>query len=124
MVDIGTLFRAVLLLFCMMIPGYILKKTRLGDDRLPLGFTNTILYVTQPAMLIVGFFRPFDAEMLKTAAVVLVLSFVAHIMFFGVSLLCFRRASRLGGNASRRSMRLFQITHFLEFGHFVANRSR
>ncbi|MBR2461203.1 MAG: AEC family transporter [Clostridia bacterium] len=92
MVDIGTLFRAVLLLFCMMIPGYILKKTRLGDDRLPLGFTNTILYVTQPAMLIVGFFRPFDAEILKTAAVVLVLSFVAHIMFFGVSLLCFRRA--------------------------------
>ena len=92
MVDVGTLFRSVLLLFCMMIPGFIIRKARLGDDKLPLGFTNTILYITQPAMLIVGFFRPFDATILKTALVVLILSFVAHLMFFGVSLLLFRSA--------------------------------
>ncbi len=92
MVDIGVLFRSVLLLFFMMVPGFVLRKTRLGDDRLPLGFTNTILYITQPAMLIVGFFRPYDAELLKNAAVVLVLSFTVHLMFFGVSFLCFRGA--------------------------------
>ena len=92
MVDIPTLFRAVLILFCMMIPGFIIKKFKLGDDKLPLGFTNTILYVTQPAMLIVGFFRPFDTEILKTAAIVMLLSFIAHGMFYGLSLLFFRRA--------------------------------
>lgn len=92
MVDIGALFRSVLLLFCMMIPGFIIRKARLGDDKLPLGFTNTILYITQPAMLIVGFFRPYDPELLKNAAVVLVLSFAVHIMFFGASFLFFRGA--------------------------------
>jgi len=92
MVDIGTLFRSVLLLFFMMIPGYIIKKAKLGGDKLPLGFTNTILYITQPAMLVVGFFRPFDAEILKTAGVVLILSFLAHIMFYGIALLLFRGA--------------------------------
>ena len=92
MVDIFTLFRAVLILFCMMIPGYVLKRFRLGDDKLPLGFTNTILYVTQPAMLVVGFFRPFDMEILKTAAIVLLLSFIAHAMFYGASFLFFRGA--------------------------------
>ena len=92
MVDVGTLFRSVLLLFFMMIPGFIIQKTKLGGDKLPLGFTNTILYITQPAMLIVGFFRPFDSEILKTAGVVLLLSFVAHIMFYGIALLLFRGA--------------------------------
>ena len=92
MVDIGTLFRSVLLLFFMMIPGFIIKKAKLGGDRLPLGFTNTILYITQPAMLVVGFFRPFDAEILKTAAVVLLLSFVAHILFYLIAHLLFKGA--------------------------------
>lgn len=92
MVNIGSLFRAVLILFCMMIPGFIIKKAKLGDDKLPLGFTNTILYITQPAMLIVGFFRPFDAELLKNAAIVLLLSLLAHLVFFGISFLCFRNA--------------------------------
>ena len=68
------LFRAVLLLFIMMIPGFIMRKTRLAPDLLPLGFTNTILYITQPAMLIVGFFRARDMEILTTAAFVMLLS--------------------------------------------------
>ena len=92
MVDVGTLFRAVLLLFFMMIPGFIIRKARFGGDGLPLGFTNTILYITQPAMLIVGFFRAFDAEILKTAGVVLLLSFIAHSLFYGIALLLFRGA--------------------------------
>ncbi len=92
MVDIGTLFRSVLLLFFMMIPGFIIQKAKLGGDKLPLGFTNTILYITQPAMLIVGFFRPFDAGILKTAGVVLLLSFIAHSLFYGIALLLFRGA--------------------------------
>ena len=81
------LFRAVLLLFIMMIPGFIMRKTRLASDGLPLGFTNTILYITQPAMLIVGFFRARDMEILKTAAFVMLLSFITHIIFlFAVKL--------------------------------------
>ena len=86
MVDIGSLFRAVLRLFCMIIPGFIIKKSGLGDGKLALGFTNTILYITQPAMLVVGFFRPFDAVILRNAAVVLLLSFVTPRLVWNIKL--------------------------------------
>lgn len=94
MVDIAVLFRAVLLLFFMIIPGFIMRKTKLASDGLPLGFTNTILYITQPAMLVVGFFRPFDASILKTALTILVLTFVIHGMFFASCWLFFRKAPK------------------------------
>ncbi len=92
--DITVLFRAVLLLFVMMIPGFILRKARLADDKLPLGFTNTILYITQPAMLIVGFFRPFDKSILRSALTVLILTFVIHALFILTVHLFFKKAPK------------------------------
>ena len=88
------LFRAVFLLFLMMIPGFIMRKTKLAPDSLPLGFTNTILYITQPAMLIVGFFRARDMDILRTAVIVLILSFITHIMFLFAVKLFFRGAEK------------------------------
>ena len=75
------LFRAVFLLFMMIIPGFLMRKLKLAGDTLPLGFANTILYITQPAMLVVGFFRARDMAIMKNALVVLVLSFLTHILF-------------------------------------------
>lgn len=92
--DITVLFRAVLLLFMMIIPGFILKKTKLADDKLPLGFTNTILYITQPAMLVVGFFRPYDGKIMRSAIIVLVLTFVVHAFFTFSVHLFFRKAPK------------------------------
>lgn len=88
------LFRAVFLLFLMMIPGFIMRKTKLASDSLPLGFTNTILYITQPAMIVIGFFRERDMQILKTAAVVMVLSFLTHILFLFAVKLFFRGADK------------------------------
>ena len=89
-----SLFRAVFILFLMIIPGYIMRKARFANDTLPLGFTNTILYITQPAMLVVGFFRARDMEILKSAVVVLILSFLTHIMFLFAVKLFYRGAER------------------------------
>jgi predicted permease len=75
------LFRAVLILFVMIIPGFVMRKLKLAGDTLPLGFANTILYITQPAMLVVGFWRARDLGIIKDALVVLVLSFLTHILF-------------------------------------------
>lgn len=88
------LFRAVFLLFLMIVPGFIMRKARLASDSLPLGFTNTILYITQPAMIIAGFFRARDMEILKNAALVLILSFVTHVMFLFAVKLFFRGAEK------------------------------
>ncbi len=79
--DILKLFRAVFILFCLMIPGFILKKLKLADDKTPLGFTNTILYITQPALLFVGFFRPYDKNIMSGAVAVFVFTFLVHALF-------------------------------------------
>lgn len=92
--DITVLFRAVLLLFMMIIPGFILKKTKLADDKLPLGFTNTILYITQPAMLVVGFFRPYDGKIMRSAVIVFVLTFVIHAFFIFASKFFFKSSPK------------------------------
>ena len=92
----------MLLLFIMIIPGFILKKTKLADDRLPLGFTNTILYITQPAMIVVGFFRPRDIEILKNAAIVFVATFVIHTLFLFAVKLFYR-----GADAEKRKVYRF-----------------
>ncbi len=89
-----SLFRAVLLLFMMIIPGFIMRKMKLAGDTLPLGFANTILYITQPAMLVVGFFRARDMGIMKNALVVLVLSFLTHILFLAAVNLFYRGADK------------------------------
>lgn len=92
MIDLFTLFKAVLILFLLIIPGFLLRKKRFADDKLPLGFTNTILYVTQPAMLIAGFFRPYDGSIMKSALIVLVLTFAVHGSFYLIVMRFFAKA--------------------------------
>lgn len=99
--DITVLFRAVLLLFMMIIPGFILKKTKLADDKLPLGFTNTILYITQPAMLVVGFFRPYDGKIMRSAIIVFILTFVVHALFIFSVRFFFKKAPKETAKAYR-----------------------
>ncbi len=89
-----SLFRAVLILFVMIIPGFLMRKLKLSGDTLPLGFANTILYITQPAMLVVGFFRARDMGIMKNALVVLVLSFLTHILFLLAVNLFYRGADK------------------------------
>lgn len=92
--DIMRLFRAVFILFCLMIPGFILKKLKLADNKTPLGFTNTILYITQPALLFVGFFRPYDKNIMSGAVAVFVFTFLVHAMFLLTVKLFFKNAPK------------------------------
>ena len=95
MIDILKLCRAVFLLFCLMIPGFIMKKAKLADDKTPLAFSNTVLYITQPALLFVGFFRPYDKEIMNGAVAVFVFTFVVHALFLlAVKLFSERRRRR------------------------------
>ncbi len=65
----------------MVIPGFILRKAKIGGDALALSITNIILYVSTPAMLINAFLREFDSELLKNMLAVFILSFLAHCIF-------------------------------------------
>lgn len=92
MVNPLTLFQSVLLLFLLMIPGYLLRKCKIGGDTLPRDLSNIILYVAQPAMIVVAFIRDFDKEVAFNAAGVLVFSFIAHTIFYFIAKLLFRKA--------------------------------
>ncbi len=94
MMVIFNLIWAVLLLFCMMIPGFIMKKSKIVDDKAPLIFTNTILYITQPSLLFVGFFRPYDQNIMKDAISVFIFSFVIHALFLITVMLFFRKVPK------------------------------
>lgn len=92
MINTLDLFTSVLILFILIIPGFLLRKAKLASDDLPGGLSNVILYVAQPALIVVSFIRPYDSEVMKTALGVLIFSFVMHAVFFGLSMLFFKNA--------------------------------
>ena len=92
MINTLDLFTSVLILFVLIIPGFILRKAKLASDDLPGGLSNIVLYIAQPALIVVSFIRPYDSEVMKTALGVLIFSFVMHSMFFGLSMLFFKNA--------------------------------
>lgn len=92
MVNPFTLFQSVLLLFLLMIPGYLLRKCKVGGETFAKDLSNLILYVAQPAMIVVAFVRDFDTEVAFNAAGVLVFSFIAHTIFYFIAKILFRSA--------------------------------
>lgn len=105
MINITDLFLSVLVLFILIIPGFLLRKFKIAGDGLPKGITDIVLYVAQPAMIVVSFIRPYDAGVMKTALGVLIFSFFLHGAFFALSLLFFKNA----GEAQKRVYRFGSI---------------
>lgn len=78
------------LLFLMLIPGILLKKCHLATEGLGKGLANLVLYIAQPAMIVLAYIRPYDEAILRNAIYVLIFSAVSHVIFIGAVLLCFR----------------------------------
>ena len=81
-VSIALLFTSVATLFCFMIPGFILKKTKIASDNFAKSLSVFTLYVAQVAMLMHGFITKFDPTVFKGLCRVFVLAFVLHIIFY------------------------------------------
>ena len=80
------------LLFLMLIPGIILAKCGLSTTGLGKGLANLVLYVAQPALIVVAYVRAFDQEILMNAVWVFVFSILSNFVFAGIAFLCFRKA--------------------------------
>lgn len=93
------------ILFIMMVPGVILKKCKLVPDGFGKGVSNLVLYIAQPVLVFLAYVRPFDLEILKNAAVVLLLSVIAHAIFSVITLLSFKKAP----DSARRMLRFATI---------------
>ncbi len=92
MIDILVLFQQVLLLVLCVIPGVLLKKTRLVGGDFGVGLSNIVLYVATPAMIVLSFLREFDAKLMLRAAVVALFCLLFHVLYFLLSLVLYRRA--------------------------------
>ena len=95
----------VALLFIMMIPGVIMKKCRLCDDKFGKGISNLVLYIAQPALTFVAYLRPYDEQILINAIYVFVFSIILHAMFAIAAMACFKKAP----DGMRRMLRFCTI---------------
>ena len=81
----------VAMLFVMMVPGVILKKTKMISDGFGKGLSNLVLYIAQPSLVFLAYVRPFDKQMLINSVYVLVFSVIAHAVFAVIALNVFKK---------------------------------
>lgn len=82
----------VAILFIMMIPGVILKKFNMISDGFGKGLSNFVLYIAQPALIVLAYVKDFDLEILINSLWVLLFSFIAHSLFSVVAIFVFKKA--------------------------------
>lgn len=92
MVNISILFISVFTLFCFMVPGFILRKTKLVDDGFAKNLSIYILYVAQVSMLLHGFIVGFNMKVLKGLGMVFLFGLIAHITFYIIAKRLFSKA--------------------------------
>lgn len=88
----SSLIYQVAILFLMMVPGIILKKTKLVSDSFGKGISAFVLYTAQPALVFLAYLQPYDPKILDGILWVFLFSILAHIVFVVFALLFFRRA--------------------------------
>lgn len=92
MVKVSLLFISVLTLFCYMIPGFILRKSKLADNGFAKALSIFTLYVAQVCMIIHGFIVEFDFKVLKGIGFVFIYGLIAHIIFYVIAKALFKKA--------------------------------
>ena len=80
------------LLFLMLIPGLLLAKCKLATEGLGKGLANLVLYIAQPALVIVAYIRPYSQEILWNLLYVFLFSVVAHLVFVAITFFLYRSA--------------------------------
>ena len=90
--DIRVLITRILLLFLMILPGFVLRKRWMLSAEASKGMSNLVLYVAQPALIVASFLRPFDMEILKNALGVFVFAFLTNGFGCAAVLLLFKKA--------------------------------
>ena len=101
--------------FLMMIPGIIMKKTKLSTDGLGKGLSNLVLYVAQPVLIFVSYLREFDKSVFINMLWVFIFSIAVHAIFSLISMASFKKSP----DGVRRMLRFATI-----FSNAVSNTPR
>ena len=92
--QISDLIFNVAVLFIMMVPGVILKLTKMVPDGFGKGLSNLVLYLAQPALIVNAYLSSEKSfsEIWENVLAVLALSLVAHVIFTVAALSLFKNA--------------------------------
>ena len=80
LVSFLTVGKQVLILFLLMVVGFILGKAKIITEQASAGMSNVVMYTAIPAMLIVAFQRELIPSDLGSFGMALLLSLVIHIL--------------------------------------------
>lgn len=86
------LAECVTILLLMMVPGFILKKSNLVSAAFGKDISNLILYIAQPILVLSAYICRYDIRVAKRAGVVFLLAILAHLVFFAIAFLFFKRS--------------------------------
>ena len=92
MVKISTLFISVFTLFLFMLPGFILKKTKIADSAFPKSLSILTLYIAQIALVFHSFIIEFNMEIFKNLCQVFVCAFLIHLLLYILAKQLFKKA--------------------------------
>ncbi|MGN1050811.1 MAG: AEC family transporter, partial [Acutalibacteraceae bacterium] len=85
-----TVGEQVIILFILIMVGFVLGKTNLIGEKGAKTMTNVVLYAVTPCVIIESFQRPFDFSLLKNLIIMTVCALGIHIFSIIVATLCFR----------------------------------
>ncbi len=95
MYGLGTLVQKVALMTILVALGFIMRKANKANGNLAKGFADTVVYLSQPAMIIYSFLEAeFSARIIKTAVLVFIIAMILHGLYFGVAQLLFKNAPK------------------------------
>lgn len=90
-IRVTDLFINVAILILLVVPGFLFERAGKSTPRMAKGLSNLVLYAAQPALIVSAYIRPFDADILVRAAWVAGYSILAHILFYGIACLIYRK---------------------------------
>lgn len=77
--DYSSVLNQVIVLFFIMVVGYIARKRNIINSATNKGLSELLLRITLPAMIIVSFTQNFSKDILYKAGILLVVAFIIHI---------------------------------------------
>ncbi len=93
MYGLDVLVQKVLLMTVLVILGFIMKKADKLDGKIAKGFGDTVVYLSQPAMIIYSFLEvEFNSRTLITALCVFVFAMIFHLVYFLIAFSLYKNA--------------------------------
>lgn len=101
--DYTPVINQIIVLFLVMLTGYICNKRNLLNTNMNKGLTEIIIYVTIPAMIISSFNLRFSRDMLYGGIYIFIISSIIHILLIFVSKLFYFKFNNITQNILRFS---------------------